>query len=85
MKAVIIDDEVYCTDVIRILLNKYCPEIEIEAIFNHADLATEYLQGHQPDLIFLDIEMPYLNGFELLLEVGNTSSKIIGRWMPRLA
>lgn len=77
MKAVIIDDEVYCTDVIRILLNKYCPEIEIEAIFNHADLATEYLQGHQPDLIFLDIEMPYLNGFELLLEVGNTSSKII--------
>lgn len=77
MTVVIIDDEVYCTDVIRVLLNKYCPDVKIEAIFNHALLAKEYLQTHQPDIIFLDIEMPYLNGFDLLLELGNLSSKVI--------
>lgn len=77
MKVVIIDDEVYCTDVIRVLLNRYCPEVKIEAVFNHAILAKEYLQTHQPDIIFLDIEMPYLNGFDLLLELGNLSSKVI--------
>lgn len=77
MRAVIIDDEVHCTDVIRILLNKYCPNVDIEAVFNHAVTAKDYLQAHQPDIIFLDIEMPFLNGFDLLLASGNTSSGVI--------
>ncbi|MBK8080154.1 MAG: response regulator [Saprospiraceae bacterium] len=77
MTAVIIDDEVYCSDVVNILLTKHCPEVRIEAIFNDVLLAKEYLIKNQPDIIFLDIEMPRLNGFDLLLQLGNISSRIV--------
>jgi two-component system LytT family response regulator len=62
MTVVIVDDEVYCTDVIQILLTKHCPEVFIEKVFNDAVEALEYLLRHQPDILFLDIEMPRLNG-----------------------
>jgi two-component system LytT family response regulator len=77
MKAVIIDDEVYCSDVIQILLTKYCPDVVIEKIFNDSLEALEYLSQHQPDLIFLDIEMPQLNGFDLIKKLGKITSRII--------
>ncbi|MBK8349565.1 MAG: response regulator transcription factor [Saprospiraceae bacterium] len=77
MTAVIIDDEVYCTDVVSILTSKYCPEVEIAAVFNHSVQALEYLKKQQPDIIFMDIEMPQMNGFELLQQIGDVSSRII--------
>lgn len=77
MTAVIIDDEVYCSDVVSILLTKYCPEVEIMAVFNDVLPAKEFLRENQPDIVFLDIEMPRLNGFDLLLQSGNISSRII--------
>jgi two-component system LytT family response regulator len=77
MTVVIVDDEVYCTDVIQILLTKHCPEVFIEKVFNDAVEALEYLLRHQPDILFLDIEMPRLNGFDLLKKIGNMTSKII--------
>ncbi|MBL0101373.1 MAG: hypothetical protein IPP49_16150 [Saprospiraceae bacterium] len=46
MTAVIIDDEVYCTDVVSILTSKYCPEVEIAAVFNHSVQALEYLKNN---------------------------------------
>jgi two-component system LytT family response regulator len=77
MKAVIIDDEIFCTDVIKILLAKYCPEVIVDNIFNNSMSALNYLNNYQPDIIFLDIEMPHLNGFDLLKNLGKISSKII--------
>jgi two-component system LytT family response regulator len=77
MTAVVVDDEIYCTDVVKILLEKYCPEVQIVGIFNDANLALAFLNENQPDIIFVDIEMPQMNGFELLHKLGDIRSKVI--------
>jgi two-component system LytT family response regulator len=77
MTVVIIDDEVYCTDVMQILLTKHCPNANILGIFNDSVKALDFLRQHKPDIIFLDIEMPQLNGFELLKSLGNITSRVI--------
>ena len=67
MKAILIDDELYCTEVLSSLLSKHCPEVEVIAEFNDSRKALEHLRKEAvPDVIFLDIEMPYLNGLDLL-------------------
>ena len=66
MKAILIDDELYCTEVLSSLLSKHCPEVEVIAEFNDSRKALEHLRKDPPDVVFLDIEMPYLNGLDLL-------------------
>lgn len=66
LKAIIIDDEPDCCESLAILLQRFCPEVSIAAICNSGELAISAIQKTKPHLVFLDIEMPYMNGFELL-------------------
>jgi two-component system LytT family response regulator len=66
MKAILIDDEIHCTASLQIQLKENCPEIQIMAVCNDALMGLQAIQTLKPDLIFLDIEMPRLNGFQLL-------------------
>jgi two-component system LytT family response regulator len=66
MKAIIIDDEKHCREVLQSLLNKYCAGVEVVANCDSGQAALELLDVQQPDLVFLDIEMPGMNGFEWL-------------------
>lgn len=68
MKAIIIDDERLARKELRSLLNKF-HEIEIVDECANAQEALESINNHHPDLIFLDIQMPGKNGFELLNEL----------------
>ncbi|HRG64452.1 MAG TPA: response regulator transcription factor [Saprospiraceae bacterium] len=77
MKTLILDDELYCTDVLSILIQKHCPSLEVVAVYNDPVLALEYLSHHPVDVVFLDIEMPVLNGFELLRKLPNMQSRVI--------
>lgn len=61
-----IDDEKHCRDGLAILLGKYCPQVEIVDQCANAKLALLSIAEHEPTLIFLDIEMPDMNGFEML-------------------
>lgn len=65
MKAIIIDDERLARKELTNLLAEF-PEIEIVDEAVNADDAVEKIQQHDPDLIFLDIQMPDKTGFELL-------------------
>ncbi|WP_373551251.1 LytR/AlgR family response regulator transcription factor [Haliscomenobacter sp.] len=67
MKALLLDDEPYCVELLGHLLKRHCPEIEITASFTDPIAALEYLRKHpSPNLVFLDVEMPRLNAFDLL-------------------
>jgi len=66
IKAILIDDEVHCIDTLSMLLADYCPEIEIAEKCLSAKRGLEAIEKTKPDLVFLDIEMPVMNGFELL-------------------
>lgn len=66
MKTIIIDDEEHCRDVLRMQLNHYCPQIEILACCGSADEGRAAIERLQPDLVFLDVEMPGADGFCLL-------------------
>jgi two-component system LytT family response regulator len=66
IKAVIIDDEHYACQALVLLLKKHCPGVTVEAVCNNAREAVPLVREVQPQLVFLDIEMPHLNGFEVL-------------------
>ncbi len=66
IKAVIIDDEKLARDVIANYLGEFCPDVEIVAQASSVRTALAAIQKTSPDLVFLDIEMPDGNGFDLL-------------------
>ncbi|MBA3901717.1 MAG: LytTR family transcriptional regulator DNA-binding domain-containing protein [Bacteroidetes bacterium] len=68
MKALIIDDERLARQELKSLLSEY-PEIEIIGEANNADMAIGLIKELNPELIFLDIQMPGKTGFDLLKEL----------------
>ena len=66
IKAILIDDEMHCLKTLGMLLKEYCPNVEVVEKCRDAETGLKAIETHKPDLVFLDIEMPYLNGFEML-------------------
>jgi two-component system LytT family response regulator len=66
MKCIIIDDEQHCIKTLTSLLESNFPEVEILAVCKESVKAGDLIVRLKPDFIFLDIEMPMLNGFDLL-------------------
>jgi len=76
MRTIIVDDERLARNELKRLLENF-PKIEILAEASNADEALELIDEHQPDLIFLDIQMPGKNGFELLAEIQGKAPEVI--------
>jgi two-component system LytT family response regulator len=66
IKAILIDDEVHCLDTLSMMISDYCPEVQVTARCLSGKKALEAIEKIKPELVFLDIEMPLMNGFELL-------------------
>lgn len=77
IKAVLIDDEMHCLKSLALLLGELCPMVQIAAQCLSAKEGLEAIKRTQPDLIFLDIEMPVTNGFQMLEQVTQISFAII--------
>jgi two-component system LytT family response regulator len=75
VKAIIVDDEQLGRDIIKEFLGDH-PQVEVVAECRDAHEAFEAIAKHHPDLLFLDIQMPEINGFELL-EMLDEHPKII--------
>ncbi|MEO7046561.1 MAG: LytTR family DNA-binding domain-containing protein [Ferruginibacter sp.] len=77
INAVIIDDEQNNIDNLKSLLRKHCSEVEISGTAINAKEGREIILHHNPDIVFLDIQMPGENGFDLLKSLSNYSFEVI--------
>ena len=64
--AIIVEDELLNRNNLQQLIQKYCSEVLVVAIAESADEAIQLINKHHPQLIFLDIQMPGKDGFEML-------------------
>ena len=69
LKSIIVEDEAASRETLANYLLKYCPDIELVAEAESVKEGLEVIKNHQPDIVFLDVEMPYGNGFDLLDQV----------------
>jgi two-component system, LytTR family, response regulator len=77
MKAVLIDDEPNNLQNLQVLLQTYCPQIEVCALALNAQQGITALGIHRPDLLFLDIQMPGQDGFALLRSLAQYDFEVI--------
>lgn len=77
MRAIIIDDEKKGREILKSLIETYCKEVEIIAQASNADEGYEMIQKHEPDVVFLDVEMPSGDGFSLLERFDEITFQII--------
>ncbi len=74
IRAVIIDDEMHSIETLKWKLENYCPDVCVVAAFNNPAEGVNYLRENEIGILFLDVEMPMLNGFDVLEEVGKQIS-----------
>src|SRR5574343_178658 len=66
LTAVIIDDEKNAQEVLEMQLTRFCPEVTVVEKCQSGEQCIAAIRQHQPDLVFVDIEMPHVNGFDVL-------------------
>ena len=77
INTVIIDDEVHCIKTLQLLLKEYCPGVQVIEQCDSGEAGIEAIKKLNPDLVFLDIEMPHMNGFEMLEQLAAISFAVI--------
>ena len=76
-RAVLIDDDESNLSSLSEKLGKHCPQIEIIARCDNAQDGIKAIDGLQPDVVFLDIEMPVMNGFVMLQQLNYKNFELI--------
>lgn len=69
LRTIIIDDESNCIEMLEIMLARYCPEVQVLRTISNPLEAPAAVLDLNPELIFLDIEMPGLTGFDVLEKI----------------
>ena len=77
INALIIDDEPYCCEVLVTLLEKYCPKVHILSSCSSGAEGLKAIREQVPALVFLDVEMPRMNGFEMLEQLPKINFDLI--------
>ena len=77
LKAILIDDEPECLKSLAHDLGEHCPGVSIVAQCAGGKDGIKAINQHSPDVIFLDIDMPYINGFDLIEMVPNLDFEVI--------
>lgn len=77
LRAIIIDDEPNAVGLLALRLSQHCPQVEVVASCTSSIRGLQAIFDYQPDVVFLDIEMPQMNGFQILEAVADLSFALI--------
>lgn len=77
LKCIIIDDELGPRENLRIVMEQYCPELECLGTADSALEGKRLTEEHNPDIIFLDVNMPVLDGFDFLEMLPNHNFMLV--------
>jgi len=77
IRAIIIDDEPNSVETLQWKIENFCPQVSVMETFSDPVKGLEYLRGNEIDLLFLDIEMPNLSGFDVLEAIDGIQFDVI--------
>ncbi len=77
LKTIIVDDEQNAVDFVSSIIQEYCPGLEVAGKANNVVEGVEKIREVQPDLVFLDVEMPNGTGFDLLTHFPEKNFEVI--------
>ncbi len=77
LQVVIVDDEKHGSESLALMIREFCPDLEIVAMANGVKQAVEMIDLHNPEIVFLDIEMPDGSGFEVIERTKNIAYHVI--------
>jgi len=75
--TILIDDEKHCNETLKIELTRHCPEIHVLGSYTSGKEGIAAINALKPNLVFLDIEMPWMNGFEVLKQFDSVHFDVI--------
>ena len=77
INAVLVDDEPDTLKTLQLLVKRHCPEVNIQGAYNSPTTALAEIEKLDPELLFLDVQMPEINGFELLEKLTRFKGSVI--------
>ncbi len=77
IRAILIDDEPNAVGLLSLRLQQHCPQVVVVASCTSSQKGVQAILDHQPDVVFLDIEMPQMNGFQVLEAVAGVSFSLV--------
>lgn len=77
INAIIVDDEVKSRETLNNLVARHCTKVNVLGLCDSVDSAIKAIEDHKPDLVFLDIEMPFHSGFNLLERIKDPDFEVI--------
>ena len=77
LTAIIVDDEDDAREALRLSVERYCPEVQVMAVCASPEEGIDAIKSLVPDLVFLDVQMPRLSGFDVLQQTSPLSSAVI--------
>lgn len=78
LDCIIVDDEQHCIDGLRAMLEqRFQDKVKLQAVTNNPLDAPQLIHQHKPDIVFLDVEMPRLNGIDMLKMIPDRKFEVV--------
>ena len=77
LTCIIVDDELSSRETLNSYISKYCENVLVLALCKNIDEGLTAIKKHKPDIVFLDIEMPFGDGFDLLDQAGEINFDVV--------